>query len=170
MVARSIFLLRLTKPGYATTTFLFGPISGTVNLTREEAVPPGMVPVPDDESDLGYPLNEAPVVKLDDFLIDRYEVTNEEYQKFVDAGGYREQKYWKQPFVREGRTLPWEESIALFRDSTGRPGPATWEVGAFPKGQEKHPVAGVSWFEAAAYAEFAGKSLPTAYHWTLAAQ
>ncbi len=35
---------------------------------------------------------------------------------------------------------------------------------------EKHPVAGVSWYEAAAYAEFAGKSLPTVYHWNAAAQ
>jgi dienelactone hydrolase len=60
--------------------------------------------------------------------------------------------------------------MAAFRDATGRPGPATWELGTFPKGQEKHPVAGVSWYEAAAYAEFAGKSLPTIYHWNRAAQ
>jgi predicted esterase len=72
--------------------------------------------------------------------------------------------------VKDGRTRSWEEAIALFRDETGRPGPATWEVGSFPKGLENHPVAGVSWFEAAAYAEFAGKSLPTAYHWNRAAQ
>ena len=68
--------------------------------------------------------------------------------------------------MRDGRTVPWEEAIALFHDATGRPGPATWEVGDYPKGHEKHPVAGVSWYEAMAYAEFAGKSLPTAYHWT----
>ena len=59
---------------------------------------------------------------------------------------------------------------AFFRDTTGRPGPATWEAGDYPKGRENYPVAGVSWFEAAAYAEFAGKSLATAYHWTLASQ
>jgi hypothetical protein len=43
-------------------------------------------------------------------------------------------------------------------------------VGSYPKGLEKQPVAGVSWYEAAAYAEFAGKSLPTAYHWAYASQ
>ena len=60
--------------------------------------------------------------------------------------------------------------MALFRDSTGRPGPATWEVGTYDKGKEKHPVAGVSWYEAVAYAAFAGRSLPTAYHWSCAAE
>jgi eukaryotic-like serine/threonine-protein kinase len=43
-------------------------------------------------------------------------------------------------------------------------------TGDYPKGREKYPVAGVSWYEAAAYAEFAGKSLPTAYHWMRASQ
>jgi formylglycine-generating enzyme required for sulfatase activity len=43
-------------------------------------------------------------------------------------------------------------------------------VGDYPKGHENYPVAGVSWFEATAYAEFAGKSLPTAYDWMLASQ
>ena len=109
-------------------------------------------------------------MQIADFLIDRHEVTNEEYKKFVDAGGYRKREYWKQTFLREGRTVPWEEAVALFHDATGRAGPATWEVGDYQKGHEQHPVAGVSWYEAAAYAEFVGKSLPTAYHWTLASQ
>jgi dienelactone hydrolase len=52
-----------------------------------------------------------------------------------------------------------------FRDQTGRPGPATWELSAFPEGTDDHPVTGVSWFEAAAYSEFVGKSLPTVHHW-----
>ena len=55
--------------------------------------------------------------------------------------------------------------MAFFRDSTGRPGPATWEVGTYPDGQADHPVGGVSWFEAVAYARFAGKELPTVHHW-----
>ncbi len=50
-----------------------------------------------------------------------------------------------------------------------RPGPASWEVGDYPKGQDDYPVAGVSWYEAAAYAEFVGKRLPTIYHWDRAA-
>jgi hypothetical protein len=44
--------------------------------------------------------------------------------------------------VRDGRTVPWEDAVALFHDATGRPGPATWEVGDHPKGHEKYPVAG----------------------------
>jgi len=110
------------------------------------------------------------VVELDDYLIDGHEVTNEEYKVFVDAGGYRNRELWKEPFVRDGHEIPWEEAMAHFVDATGRPGPATWEVGSYHKGMEKHPVAGVSWYEAAAYAEFAGKSLPTAYHWSQASE
>ena len=41
--------------------------------------------------------------------------------------------------------------------------------GAYPAGQADYPVRGISWYEAAAYAEFSGKSLPTAYHWVGAA-
>ena len=59
--------------------------------------------------------------------------------------------------------------MARFRDMTGRPGPASWELGSYPEGQEDFRCGGISWFEAAAYAEFAGKSLPTIYHWYLAA-
>jgi dienelactone hydrolase len=55
--------------------------------------------------------------------------------------------------------------MARFRDKTQRPGPATWEVGDYPEGQGDYPVTGVSWYEAAAYAVFAGKRLPSVYHW-----
>ena len=59
--------------------------------------------------------------------------------------------------------------MQVFRDATGRPGPSTWEVGDYPQGHDDYPVNGVSWYEAAAYAEFAGKQLPTIYHWQQAA-
>jgi dienelactone hydrolase len=99
------------------------------------------------------------------FLMDRHEVTNREYKRFVDAGGYADQKYWRPPLVDGSLALPWKDAIARFVDRTGRPGPATWEVGSYPDGREDFPVAGVSWYEAAAYAEWAGKSLPTLFHW-----
>jgi cephalosporin-C deacetylase-like acetyl esterase len=54
------------------------------------------------------------------------------------------------------------------KDQTGRHGPSAWQAGDFPEGQENYPVSGVSWYEAAAYAEFVGKSLPTSIHWWLA--
>jgi len=65
--------------------------------------------------------------------------------------------------------LPWEQAMDLLVDATGRPGPATWEVGNFAAGKADYPVGGVSWYEAAAYAAFRGKSLPTVYHWVRAA-
>ena len=98
------------------------------------------------------------------------EVTNRQFKEFVEHGGYQKREYWKHLFVEKGRTLSWEETMARFRDTTGRPGPATWELGKYPRGQEDYPVSGVSWYEAAAYAEFSGKSLPTIFHWAWAAQ
>jgi formylglycine-generating enzyme required for sulfatase activity/dienelactone hydrolase/predicted Ser/Thr protein kinase len=180
-VPRDAYVWRLVKPGFA-AVFIIGEPAGapppgfhssfdlTWKLRPEGSVPPEMVVVPGGRLGLEYPLEHAPAAQIDDFLIDRHEVTNEEYKKFVEAGGYEKREFWKQPFVRDGRTIPWEDAMALFHDATGRPGPATWEVGDYPKGREEYPVAGVSWYEAAAYAEFAGKSLPTAYHWTRASQ
>jgi dienelactone hydrolase len=104
-----------------------------------------------------------------DFFIDKYEVTNRRFKEFVDAGGYQNPKYWKQEFVRGHKVLPWEHAMTYFRDTTGRPGPSTWVAGDYSAGQDEYPVSGVSWYEAAAYAEFAGKTLPTKDHWALAA-
>jgi eukaryotic-like serine/threonine-protein kinase len=123
--------------------------------------PDGMVPVPggvwtDSFAFFGW----LGPYDLPEFFIDRFEVSNRQYQRFVDQGGYTTPKYWTQPFVRDGRTLSWDEAMNLFRDSTGRAGPSTWDAGHFPEGKDDFPVTGVSWFEAAAYAEFAGKSLP----------
>ena len=64
--------------------------------------------------------------------------------------------------------MTWE-AVAAFVDRTGKPGPATWELGTYPEGQKDFPVSGISWYEAAAYAAFAGKSLPTAFQWRAAA-
>ncbi len=108
-------------------------------------------------------------VQLPDYWMDRYEVTNKQFKKFVDSGGYQKREYWKHPFLKDGRVISWDEAMAEFRDATGRPGPSTWELGDYPKGQDDYPVTGVSWYEAAAYAEFVGKSLPTIYHWNNAA-
>ncbi len=151
----------------------------TVTMDKESEAPAGMVRVElaTPASPLSTPLTlfglagyeGLPAVQLGDFLIDRYEVTNEEFKRFLDQGGYQKQEYWKQEFRKDGRILSWAEAMKFFQDRTGRPGPATWIQGEYPRGQEDYPVTGVSWFEATAYAEFAGKSLPTIYHWTAAA-
>ncbi len=108
-------------------------------------------------------------VELPDYWMDKYEVTNKEFKRFVDAGGYEKRQFWKYPFLREAHELSWEEAMSKLRDRTGRAGPSTWELGSFPEGQDDYPVSGVSWYEAAAYAQFVGKNLPTIYHWNNAA-
>ena len=65
--------------------------------------------------------------------------------------------------------MSWEQAMSEFHDLTARPGPANWSLGAYPEGTAELPVAGVSWYEAMAYAAFAGKSLPTVYEWRRAA-
>jgi hypothetical protein len=124
-------------------------------LHREGEFPPGMVHVPAGSAAFGD--NEE--VALDAFWIDRHEVTNREYKEFVDAGGYRDDRYWEEGIDR-----------AAFIDTTGRPGPAGWALGSYHEGEDELPVGGVSWFEASAYAAWAGKSLPTVFHWRHAAQ
>ena len=150
---------RMEKPGYETVHRL-GPIRGfetlDLSLSEESGAPPEMVRIPGGDARTWMagvdPLNR---LSIGDFLMDRYEVTNEAFKAFLDAGGYREEKYWRSGF----------EAVETFLDATGRPGPSTWQLGDYPEGEDNHPVTGVSWYEAAAYAEFAGKSLPTIYHW-----
>jgi len=124
-------------------------------------VPPGMVRVVGGHD----PVRLGLAGELDDYWIDRFEITNGQFKEFVDRGGYRRRDYWREPFIEGGRSLSWEAAVGRFHDATGRPGPATWKSGTYPDGQAEFPVGGVSWYEAAAYAAFAGKSLPTIHHW-----
>jgi len=158
---------RITKTGFRTVEGGAGFQSATVEFTldREGSVPPEMVHVPHSDFQL-FSLNP---VHLNDYWMDKYEVTNRQFKKFVDAGGYKNRQYWHEEFVKKGRVLSWDRAMALFRDATGRPGPSTWEVGDYPPGHDDFPVSGVSWYEALAYAEFANKQIPTVYHWFRAA-
>ena len=149
-----------------------GAVSTSVRLRRSSDVQAEALHVPGRaispatvEARLG---NSVPA-SLGEFLIDRYEVTNRQFKEFVDADGYRKPQYWTHPFEREGEELTYEEAIAQFVDLTGRLGPSTWTGGNFPSGSDDYPVVGLSWYEAAAYADFAGRTLPTVYHWSLAA-
>lgn len=145
-----------------------------VELRPEEAIPEGMVPVLARSGSEAYGLfapglEQAPHLTLGEFLMAEHEVTNREYAMFVEAGGYAEPACWEHPFVEDGDTLSFEAAAARFTDATGRPGPATWDAGRYPVGMEELPVGGVSWYEASAYACFAGRALPTVYHWYAAA-
>jgi len=143
----------------------------TINfrMDTEDRLPPDMVRIRGRPFSLSSPgLEYQPEVDLGDYLIDRYEVTNKQFKVFIAGGGYQKQSYWKQPFIKDGHALSWKEAMRVFVDRTGRPGPSTWELGDYPEGQDDYPVTGVSWYEATAYAEFVGKSLPTLYHWICA--
>jgi hypothetical protein len=99
---------------------------------------------------------QTPQGEIQDFFIDRYEVTNARFQKFIVDGGYRNKEYWQHDFVEDGHVISWKEGISRFVDDTGRPGPSSWLGGTYPDGMANHPVSGVSWYEAAAYAEYVG--------------
>ena len=170
-IPRGFFRWKVKKQGFAETERASGPVDFTFRLDEEANVPPGMVRVNGKSSfSLAIPgFEDLRPTSLADYWIDKYEVTNKAFKEFVDAGGYQKREFWKQPFVKDGRALTWDEAMTAFRDSTNRSGPATWEMGEFPPGLGEYPVSGVSWYEAAAYADFAGKSLPTMYHWNYAA-
>ncbi len=168
---------KVSKAGMAEYTG--APIAQDVHGPRHEfnfpleaaaTVPKGMVPVPGGRfEDYNWALGALGPFDLPLFFIDQFEVTNRQYQEFVDKGGYQKQEYWKEKFLRDGRELSWQQAMAMFRDSTGRSGPSAWEAGHYASGQADYPVGGVSWYEAAAYAEFARKSLPVIAQWYLAA-
>jgi len=111
------------------------------------------------------PAGSVPVVRCDGsnayhevggFFLDRYAVSNRQFRKFVQSGGYDSLEIWPQEV--------WP-SVSRFTDRKGRPGPRDWEEGSFPPGQADHPVVGVCWYEAMAYAGWVGKRLPTATEW-----
>jgi cephalosporin-C deacetylase-like acetyl esterase len=137
-----------------------------INLDEADKVPEGMVKIP--AQNLRFSLSgfDSPKrIPTPSYLIDKYEVTNRQYKEFIYKGGYEKPEYWKEKFIKDGQEIPWQSAMSQFRDQTGRPGPSTWAGETYPEGHDDIPVSGISWFEAVAYAEYAGKSLPTIYHW-----
>lgn len=96
------------------------------------------------------------LVHVPSFWIDRHTITNQQFQRFVAAGGYAQASLWE--------PAAWT-LLARFVDRTGRPAPAFWREANYLPGTEHHPVVGVSWYEALAYARWAGKHLPTDAQW-----
>lgn len=167
-----IFRWRFEKPGYESVEAaqaswnldlagarLLLPNDLHRQLFTAQDTPSGMVHVAGTETDTGF---------VPEFWIDRFEVSNRQFREFVQAGGYTRRELWPETFTDGERVLSWEQAMALFVDQSGRPGPSTWIGGTYPEGAVDHPVAGVSWYEADAYARFRGRSLPTGTHWGLA--
>lgn len=111
--------------------------------------------------------NELPArfVEVEDFKLDRLPVTNAQYLAFVEDGGY------------QNRTL-WCEAGWKWKEENRVSCPHYWKKDDVWQSQEMfevtelrrgHPVTGVSWFEAEAFARYAGKRLPTEIEWEKAA-
>lgn len=168
-VFRGFFRLKIIKPGFQTVyrvvpdAWYPDKIDLSITLDQKPQIPIGMVRIPKGK------LEQPNPTEVEEFWMDRFEVTNKEFKKFVDAGGYTNPKYWKYPFIKDGKELSREEAMKQFVDTTGKPSPAGWELADFPRGEDERPVVGVSWYEAAAFAEFVGKYLPTVVHWKYAA-
>jgi formylglycine-generating enzyme required for sulfatase activity len=118
--------------------------------------------------------HEAPEhsVKIPDFTISKYEVTNAEYKKFIDDGGYEKKELWKELIDAHNlnTVLQGWERIELFVDRTGKRGPSMWSDGTYTESRVNHPVEGVSWFEAVAYCRWNQMRLPTEAEWEYSAR
>jgi formylglycine-generating enzyme required for sulfatase activity len=144
----SVSRIRIELPGYRTVNRMIGPlVNRNIVLERNETADPRMVRIPGGEFAGALPgLDALKPIEMSDYDIDKYETTNSEYKRFVDAGGYSKPEYWQHEFRKDGKKLSFAEAMRLFVDRTGRPGPSTWEAGDFPSGQGELPVGGVSWY------------------------
>jgi gamma-glutamyl hercynylcysteine S-oxide synthase len=129
---------------------------GNAHFSRSlRALEKSMALVPDGEVQLEKG-ELSRIVTVQRFFLDRYPVTNREFYEFVAAGGYQQPPLWDE------KVLP---AVLDFIDRTGNPGPKYWQNGCYPEGEEKHPVSGVNWYEASAYARWIGKRLPSDAEW-----
>jgi hypothetical protein len=145
-ISRGEYILSIEKEGYApiertvsgvamrtgALTILPPAIRISQRLLSVTKVPARMAFVPGGDYRLiawSRPTDRR--VRLDDYFIDKYEVSNQEYKEFINAGGYVKREYWTHPFVKDGRTLLWDEAVrTLVVDRTGLPGPRTWSTRA----------------------------------------
>lgn len=99
--------------------------------------------------------NERPAhwVELDQYWIDRYPVTCGDYRSFIESGGYQNPDWWTDA------GWDWLQARSITK-------PRDWlDDSSF----DNHPVSGVSWYEADAYARSVQKRLPTEAEWEKAA-
>jgi iron(II)-dependent oxidoreductase len=170
------YLLHLLAPARKTRPAAKGALKAcTPPAAAPDDLPPGgMIEVPAgafvmgaDGASFAYD-NELPAhsVYLPAYKIDRLPVTNEDYARFITEGGYGRREWWSAEGwdwrEREDWTFPlyWTQQNGAWSVKT------MFDEGVM---NPRHPVNGVSWYEAEAYARFAGKRLPTEAEWEKAA-
>ncbi len=175
-IAHGSYNVYVEKEGYVSAVHSASGITSAdvkleFKLLEMEKAREDMVFVPGGKYRLvGWGTPTTAEVPLVDYFIDKYEVSNQQYRDFMEAGGYRKKQFWKHLFIKNGQELSWDEAMPHFVDRTGLPGPRTWVNQNFPEGKVNYPVTDISWYEAAAYSEFAGKNLATIFQWEKAAR
>ncbi|MCK4445475.1 MAG: SUMF1/EgtB/PvdO family nonheme iron enzyme [Candidatus Marinimicrobia bacterium] len=104
----------------------------------------GLHLLPYKEGTIGDAYVEDYWVDLDSFYINIHEVTNKQYKEFSDATGYKPK--WPMNFLKN------------------------WKNRKYPRGKANYPVVYIDYWDAKAYAKWAGKELPTGAQWQYAAQ
>jgi ergothioneine biosynthesis protein EgtB len=136
----------------------------------------GMVNIPGGLFEVGYNGNsfcydnELPEHKvyLQPFKIDVAPVTNGEYMKFIEDGGYEDYKYWLADGWELVREQGWNAPLYWRQEEDN----SIWKKKDFrglSKIEPDEPVVNISYYEADAYARWAGKRLPTETEWEKAA-
>lgn len=132
------------------------------------AVPGGTVALGTDDEPWAYD-NERPLhaVEIAPFRIDRFPVTNARYAEFVADGGYRDPRLWT------AKGWAWRNQAGLEHPEFWRDeGSGTWSRLRFGRREDlpaDEPVQHVCWYEADAFARWAGARLPTEAEWEAAA-
>jgi formylglycine-generating enzyme required for sulfatase activity len=116
---------------------------------------PFLMGLPDDDLLAEDHENPQRSVELTAFWIEVHPVTNGRFARFVESGGYDEARWW----TTEG----W-----AWKCRGGVQSPAYWGELGWDGGDQ--PAAGVSWYEADAFARWAGRRLPTDAEWEKAAR